>query len=448
MARKVFISFLGTSPYTECIYDVFGHHSEPVRFVQEALITDICKEWCEQDRIFIFCTSKESTGKLGSKESNWIDHDGNIGLENRLRMLKGSGLKPEYEEIDIKAGFFEGEIWQVFDTVFSVLREGDQIYFDVTHAFRSIPLFSVVLFNYSKYMIGTRLERIMYGAFESLGPAREVASWPLEERIVPIVDLTSIARLQEYNQITSGLKDFGKIKQINNAIEQARSDKADSAVQVLSKSISQLDEYIATIDLKKIKQGKFIIRFRNSYKNLRRKNIFAKPISNLLCNLYEETADFVGGEDYKNIEAAINWTLKHDMLMQAYPLAAEYIISRVADKFKALKPKKESDKNFRMMISSLLGMPEEDFSSKNWDGKLKDFPNIAEKISEEKIIKVLRPKYDPIRSARNSLAHGNGAIGYDELRKGIQNIIECLKYFNPDYENYSSTQHIKKQYVP
>ena len=107
MARKVFISFLGTNNYVQCRYDINGVVSEPVRFVQEALIEYWCKDWTEQDRILIFCTSKETTGESGSKEINWLDNgqprvteeSEKIGLQHRLQDLQARiGLKAQIEE--------------------------------------------------------------------------------------------------------------------------------------------------------------------------------------------------------------------------------------------------------------------------------------------------------------------------------------------------------------
>ena len=93
MARKVFISFLGTGNYLQTHYELNGEKSAPVRFVQEALISFLCKDWTENDRIFIFCTK----GAEGSETKNWFDNGHTkvnedaeiekIGLEHRLRNL-------------------------------------------------------------------------------------------------------------------------------------------------------------------------------------------------------------------------------------------------------------------------------------------------------------------------------------------------------------------------
>lgn len=449
MPRKVFISFLGTNNYVVCKYDINGIASQPVRFVQEALIEHFCREWTENDRIFIFCTSKEKTGEIGSKEINWVDNgqpraaddSEKIGLLHRLQDMQARiGLKPMIEEHDIVAGFSENETWNIFDTVFAQLKPGDQIYFDVTHAFRSIPLFSIVLFNYSKFMIDTRLVSIMYGAFEKLGPVPKVRELPVEKRVAPVIDLTNIARLQEYNQVASSLKDFGKVKQLKEAIAKDQESSSDQTIRNLADSISELDEYIATIDLNEIKSGRFIRKFRCNFKNAKKK--VAKPIVNILDELNKETADFVDENSYRNIEVAINWTIKHDMLMQAYPLAEEYIILRVVNMFQDIKPNGLNKKQFRVFVSSILGMPEEDFEARAWRESLALYPDVADEIADDFLVRELRPMYEFVRRSRNSLAHGNGAIKYAELKENIPYIVDCIKYLNAAYEQYPSTKQI------
>lgn len=445
MARKVFISFLGTNNYVKCIYLFGNKRSQPVRFVQEAIISDLCQDWSEQDRIFIFCTSIDKSGEKGSKEINWLDNgqekpadeEDKIGLEHRLMDLKAQmKLKPAIECIEIPAGHTEEEIWEIFDTVYGNLLRDDHIYFDVTHAFRSIPLFSIVLFNYAKFMIGTHLESIMYGGFEKLGPAYKVRQLPLEERLAPIVDLTDIARLQEYNQIASGLKKFGKIKELGEIVSSDEDSKIGQRLQTLGSAITELDEYISTINLNKIKEGGYIIRFRDSYPKGRYS--LPNPIRNILEELDKETQDFVKGNSLKNIEAAIKWTIKHDMLMQTYPLTEEYICLFLSEKFKDKKPKKVSGRKARLFFSDLLGMPKEDFDNKNWKGALGPYPDYAEALSHEQLIQTLRPVYAIIKDNRNSLAHGNGSCSYQKLRDDIPNIEKCLSILHS--ESSISTQ--------
>ncbi len=439
MARKVFISFLGTNNYVKCFYQFGDKQSRPVRFVQEAIIANLCKDWCEEDRIFIFYTSSEKSGEKGSKEFNWLDNghekvyedEEKIGLKHRLDELKTNiNLKPVVEDEEIATGYTENEIWSIFDTVYNKLQTGDRIYFDVTHAFRSIPLFSIVLFNHAKFMISTKLESIMYGAFEKLGPAFIVRQIPLENRIAPIVDLTDIARLQEYNQLASGLRLFGRVRELGEFVNSEEDNKIGRRLQNLSSAITELDEHINTINLNEIKQGKYIIRFRD---NLRKGiNHVPIPIRNILKELDDATHDFVSKESFKNIEAAIDWTIKHEMLMQAYPLAEEYVCLFLNEKYKEKRPSQLKGKKYREFFADLLGMPNEAFNNKEWKCSLEPHPELCNFLSNEQIILKLRPHYGKIRDSRNSLAHGNGSFTYQQLKDNIPSIKKCFSILNSD----------------
>ena len=443
MARKVFISFLGTGNYIECIYKNGDNKSQPVRFVQEALISDICKNWSEEDQIYIFCTTRdEETGENGSKETNWFDNGHKkataeiekIGLEHRLNDLRKSiNLKPNIKEVDIDTGFSEKGMWEIFNTVYTQLQPEDQLFFDVTHAFRSIPLFSIVLFNYSKFMIDTRLVSIMYGAFEKLGPFTKVRELPVEKRVAPVIDLTNIARLQEYNQLASSLKDFGKIGGMKDAINQ---DGKNIQLYNFGKSLSDLDEYISTIDFKNLKKGKYIADFRIIYKKLKKTNQFIPPILNLLNSIDKETKDFCDKDSFTNIETAINWTIKHNWLMQSFPLAEEYIVYRIADKLIDLKPAEMTLKKYRTFISAILGMIEKDFANKKWRGDLLKYQKITNAIVNLDFIKEIRKSYYYVTSARNSLAHANGNYTYSKLRDDFLPYIgECIRYMNNNIDS-------------
>lgn len=423
MARKVFISFLGTNNYVECCYNINGKVSKPVKYVQEAIVGKTCKDWAETDKILIFCTSKTKTGQNGSKEVNWEDTPNNVGLCNRLTQLK---IKAGIEEIDIDTGFTEEEIWKVFDTVYCKLNSGDEIYFDVTHAFRSIPLFAIVLFNYSKFMIKTRVASVMYGAFEILGPIKNVLELPIEKRVAPIVDMTNIVRLQEYNQIASGLQDFGKVKRISSGIESVNS-KQDSVTE-LSNAIRCLEEYIATIQLDNIREGSYIKDFRNNLEIVRTEHSLPAPINKILDSLEKELDSFRDYNSFANVEAAINMAINHEMLMQAYSLTEEYIIKSVSEKYDTSFPSDWSLEDCNDFIRSILGINDYKFTHKIWEkGCLANFPKISDAMASKIFIIELRSAYNLLRERRNSLIHADDEYDYKRLSDEFQDIYnKCI----------------------
>lgn len=439
MPRKVFISFLGTSSYKECRYSMEGVPSMPVKFVQEAIINFLCKNWTSEDHIFIFCTSKETTGKLGSKEINWINRanpDGSVekGLYSRLLKLH---LQAQIEEIDIKSGFTESDVWDMFTTVYDKLMPGDAIYFDVTHAFRSIPLFSVVMFNYARFMIDTHLEKIMYGAFDALGSAREVDKIPIDERIAPIIDMSSIVRLQEYNQLASELVTFGRVKSISDSLYY-KNKEASEDLCCLCDAIDELDEYISTIQLEHLQKGDYVRKFHKYLQRMRDSGEIARanhPILRILDKLENEMKLFVPQNDVLNIEAAIEWANKHEMVLQEYPLAEEYIIYRTAYIFEKDRIEyRISEQDIIEIFRSILGMSDKKLDNMSLEEKIFRKDNRFVNFVEQKFprnslnanfIKDLKNNgYTALRIRRNSLAHADGKYSYQDLSENL------LKYYN------------------
>lgn len=76
--------------------------------------------------------------------------------------------------------------------VYDQLKSDDEIVFDFTHAFRSIPMVAIVILNYTKVMKDIRTNGIYYGAFEVLETISEARGLLPEERRVPVLDLTYI----------------------------------------------------------------------------------------------------------------------------------------------------------------------------------------------------------------------------------------------------------------
>ncbi|MGB9617916.1 MAG: TIGR02221 family CRISPR-associated protein, partial [Desulfomonilaceae bacterium] len=166
MAR-VFISVLGTGDYVPCSYRFNdGTVVSSVRFVQEATVSYSCMEWSDQDRILIFTTE-------GSRTKNWEDSgatdvEGNP-LEGLAARLNALPLRVPFCNVMIPDGKIQEEIWEIFQALLANLMEGDEVVFDITHSFRSIPMLVLVVLNYAKVVKKVTLRGIYYGALEALG---------------------------------------------------------------------------------------------------------------------------------------------------------------------------------------------------------------------------------------------------------------------------------------
>jgi len=460
MGRKVFISFLGTNNYLETYYSLNGVKSnKSVRFIQDALIDFLCKDWNEKDKILIFYTEL-------SKTKNW-ENNGHerVNSEIEKRGLRSTLIAKELkvqidEDTIIPEGFSEEEIWKIFEKVYSKLENGDELYFDVTHAFRSIPLFSIVLFNFAKTMINTRIISIHYGAFEKLGDAYKVREMPIEDRIAPILDLTSVIRLQELTQTANNFIEFGKVGKNSNLIQFPNQNKVlikkqgqiNQAINLLEKNMNLFDDYLLTCRMSDIKSGKFIKDIRLGLSLVIKSASPTNPEKTILKKIEEDLSDFSSEETDLNIEAAINWALKYNLIQQAYTLGQEYIISRVCillskyniyEKYfdinqKLIKANKEDIKKkirenkiqFRTYVSAVLSISDEDIPD-GLKGALLEHKENTLDILKLGWIHPIRESFKIIAKNRNILNHAKGT----EDAKNIKNAFskpyqKCLVIIN------------------
>lgn len=422
MSRKVLISFLGTGNYVPVYYlwtdlrKCTPNHKN--KFVQEAIASKLCKNWTENDCIMVFRTSQ-------SNEKNWIDNtiidkEGNCeelrGLKSTLEGMtfaNGGKLKclinPKIEGAGESDSYIiptgldqpQEELEEIFNQVFSKLNENDEIYFDVTHAFRTIPLFATVLFNYSRFLKGTSLNAIYYGAYEKLNRETEEA---------PIANLIDIVRLQAINNAAAGFRDFGNMGAFSNILLGVRD--LDNDINDISEALTNLDEYIQTCQIEAIKGGEYIItidscieRFCCSPFTNESQRSLLKSISNQL----HEKFKFVGKSSYRNIEAAIDWTIKYNMIQQGLTMAQEYIITIAYDVMEKL--------HLRADVESIVGSGRNNtylLRQKLWDALrsndiLEDAPEVYQLAlrCRDLFNQNMARKFNELSRLRNSLNHAN-----------------------------------------
>ncbi len=192
MGRKVFISFLGTSNYRDCEYTKNGQSYGNTRFIQEATFRYLstCEKWSNNDRILILLTKQ-------AEKKNWADGE----LVSRLKAFSTS-----IETLTaLPDGANEDEIWNIFSRIYDYLQEEDELYFDLTHGFRYLPMLILVLGNYAKFLKGALIKSITYGNWEaSCG-----GSLP-----APIIDLLPLTRLQDWTYAAGQVLENGNADEL------------------------------------------------------------------------------------------------------------------------------------------------------------------------------------------------------------------------------------------
>lgn len=451
MSRKVFVSFLGTSNYVFACYRLGEHTSQPCRFIQQALIEEICiaQQWTSEDAIYIFHTQQAFEKNWKDDGQKKLEEGDEIGLESILNGLKSKGLQANIHPIPIKEGFNNKEIWGIFDTVYNQLKEEDEIYFDVTHAFRSIPLFAVPLFNYAHFLKRTQLKAIYYGAFEKLGPAFEVRNMKREDRIADVIDLIDIVNLQTTNTAATSFIEFGKV---GNIVQSNDNVQTGEALEAIKEQLKNLDFYIETCDMDSIRNGGF---FKAIQATLRNKNLKIMPSEKLMLDKMMETFSEMGFKKYPsdwNVIAAIKWTIRHEMIQQAYTIAQEYLKMKVTFAITNELKKQGIEWKEVFPIGNKDTTHGDVYKYRDYAGKLllkptkpevHTFSNLSDFIQEsietirqqvQEQLADIRKNYEFIANNRNNLNHANGKglknyklYNIDQLKQRLEENFEaCL----------------------
>ena len=320
-----------------------------------------------------------------------------------------------------------------FNKVYDKLNEHDEIYFDVTHAFRFIPLFATILFNYSEFMKKTTLKQVLYGAFEARDQVANVA---------PIFDLTNIIRLQKLTEAAAAFEKYGKMSEASNIF---RGMKVDGHVRTFCSTAAKLEQRLSINDMDWIRDGNNYIS-KTGFHRIEDEHI-DKPSMELLDRLYtrmvcdanaEHTGHFQQQNTPGNILKAIEWDLNYDMLPQAVTMLQEYIKEFFVEKFPKIREtipeidRPDRDEDRKEFVSKILNISDTDINADNFNNILATYKKLAKDILEKDLIKKFRPKFQSLTTIRNSINHAHPSRENDtkklfnSFKRRVQKIYEEL----------------------
>ncbi|RKD30498.1 TIGR02221 family CRISPR-associated protein [Thermohalobacter berrensis] len=422
MGRK-FLSFLGASPYKECcyVYDD-GNNLDRVttKYIQEALIKILCKDWNKDDKAIIFLTD------FARKENYWNKEDETRRLKDKLLNLNIS-----IKDISIPNGKNQDEIWEIFNTILNEIEEGDEIIFDLTHSFRSIPMLALVILNYAKVLKNVKLKGIYYGAYE--------ARWTENSKeIAPIFNLITFDELLEWAQAVNSFTRYGNsrhLKELASRVLSSKLRERDQSAILVKNFVEKLDDFINTIYNCR---GKGIFNEKNSdkksiscaYKSMRKnldnliedKNDTLKPLVPLFNKVKETTKDFEKGDNLTTGIAVIKWSIDNNLTQQAYTALDETIKTYVCVKFGL----DETDKNNREeIVAKALRVRAQKIPKEKWKIK-EEYRNKIEEIVvnlDNKLVQ-LSDKVNNLRNDINHFGYTVDVMDYKKLNSRIKNLYE------------------------
>jgi len=419
MPRKVFISFLGSGFYGSCQYASGNFVSGETRFVQQATLEWIKdKDGVFPDETIILLTG----GERGSRRNNW---DAAI-TERENRKTGGkepySGLEtalagmelPKVTPVEVPDGKNEEEIWQIFETVFHCIRDGDQLYFDLTHGFRYLPMLLLVLGNYATFLKkAITLTHISYGNFEVTDKTTNIA---------PFVDLLPLAVLQDWATAANNLLRFGNAELLHSLTRSGINpvlkrtggqDQTASDLRCVANALKEFADAASACRCPSIFSQNIKSNVAVKIDALRQQGII-KPLTPVLEKIQDAFADYADNDVANGIRAA-RWCLEHNMLPQGYTILQETMVTLVLEQHKdQVEKSTASVREQREFVSALLSFVAQE---KSWDKWKKSDADIAQEIAVT-LDRELLTTYDRLTQKRNDINHG-GTGGNASNIKGL-----------------------------
>ena len=439
MEKTKLISFLGTSQYVPCSY-YFENPDEEffvTTYVQNSILRRLVldKKLGKEDEFVILMTE-------AAKQKNWDGERGNgeretlkDSLENLKEELERGGMEfPDVRSVLIPEGKSEDELWKIFGILVGQINEGDQIYLDITHSFRSLPALVLVAMNYLRVVKHAALQGIYYGAFEVLGVPREVQKMPLNERQAPIFELTAFADLFEWTSAANQFINTGNALRLAKLARQEvrpilrkggpQKGKAN-LIEKLGKSLEKFSRDLFTVHGPHLPKDAVQVK-----KDLGEAREDAKeipglmPLMDVLVKEFEEiedSADFIEKTNF-----LVDYCFRHELIQQGFTLLDENVTTLAC---KILNVDFQN-KDWRQVANSAMAIVKDRKEESDWYYPAKNIEEDQQKMLyrrakdlEDKLTDLIEIKRR-IGDYRNMLNHAgfnNSTTNYDRfLEKGKQ----------------------------
>lgn len=222
---KVFISFLGKSPYKPEKYDN-GKLSETC-YVQSAIVEKHGGAFFDKIRILV---TKDSYNQNGAKLKE--------ELEKRL------APDVDFQMVHISDDLINDQ-WKWFETILNLVDFQDEVWFDMTHGYRAFSIVLSAALSFIQKTKNIQLMAVYYGAYEAPG--------------APIIDMKGFYQINQWADGVSDLIDSADTSKLAMLSENTGIDTFSALRdQSLISALNDLSHIIKNVDVNNIaeKAGK------------------------------------------------------------------------------------------------------------------------------------------------------------------------------------------------
>lgn len=450
MGKRVFLSVLGTGFYNKCVYshEASDFRSAPTRYIQEATIDFLnVVGWSERDVVYIFTTPK-------AKANNWdksirqrkrfpaAEAEDYVGLQ---QVLEDKHLKARVKGVDISNGMDEAEMWQVFSVIYGKLEQGDQLYIDLTHGFRYLPMLMLVLCQYAHLLKKVVVKSMTYGNFEAMNAAGEA----------PLMDLAPLSTLQSLTIGAGSFKEFGKMTNLSTVMGKiGGAKKAKAIFSQIYEAAKGIDVELSTCRGAALQQADSFSALANAIAEAQEQKLPA-PVMELL-DLFAKQVHGFGTDGVNNLCAAVEWCIKYGMTQQGYTLCKETVVTCLCDHFRQLNPWKdggkdaaENERKYRDLVSGTIGLSDKSAKDENtWKYDLPNHKPLVRLILSNPFVQELRGPYAVLTHYRNQVNHAGfiapvkGADLQSNLKKNASLCMDALRRLQAETDSLPTSDQL------
>ncbi|WP_456083137.1 TIGR02221 family CRISPR-associated protein [Leptotrichia sp.] len=415
-SRKIFLSFLGLGGKAGYIPGNYIDKEKnrivnDVKYVQNAIVEI---EEDNFDEKYIFCTREV--------------------LEKRFDELEEEkGYK--YISIEIGKGEDEGEIWAIFQKIYDVLEENDEVTFDVTHSYRFLPILGLLLLQHAKFLKNIKVKKLCYGAFEMKYKMKNENE---EIDVSPIMDLTSFSKLQDwslsgYSFVNTGMAanftDLAK-KEFKSTSKNIDMDKIN--LEKISKKLENIALDLYTNRGINIVEGHQIADIKKKMKEMK-KDLYP-PFTLVIDKMEKDISNFKVKNVY-NVFYAVEWCIEKKLFQQGITMLQEGLITFLLDKVNIDYKNKENREEF----SNFIGLE----NAKEYKGDIQKMNDIVSELGKKQIeFQKLKSLYCNIKNIRNDINHGGFNLKDNKLNGEPRSKMDSLTFKNTLEKNFKKIKEI------
>ena len=249
--------------------------------------------------------------------------------------------RTEIREIRIPDGKSEQELWDIFQRIADVVELKDELAFDITHAFRSLPMLALLVIAYLKQIKEVQIRHLLYGAYEAR-----------ENGVAPVFDLTPFAELLDWLTAAKMFITTGNASELAQLLEQIQNEawrerlaQPPRHLKGLADALIEVSAHLLLSRVPLMAESVRKLQSRLEPQDGARAEIseWAPPLIPLLERITETYSPFAN-DDLRTQAKLIEWYYQHGHIVQAMTLAREWIISyQLAQQGKDWRDRKARD---------------------------------------------------------------------------------------------------------